>query len=214
MAKKKKSKSVTKQQNLEDILFECRKKLRGNANMTTKRDMLLTLVFLRFICSRFNEQKEKIKYDILSQIEKSVDEISAEEEDFIEVMQHNKSSYEQDGVFYLQDDYNWESLIKLPASERAIKLDNGITKLMEAEKNLKDALPSNLFVNARIEPAVLKGVMDDINRIEPKNFKDIDLIGRVYEYFLQQFAVNATKEDGEFYTVNKLFQSEVFCEFL
>lgn len=204
--KKNNSKKVVKQQNLEDILFECRNKLRGNANMTTKRDMLLTLVFLRFICSRFNEQKEKIKDDVLTQIGKKTEEITSEEKDFIEMMQHNKSSFEQDGVFYLQDDYNWDSLIKLPASERAIKLDNGITKLMEAEKNLKNALPSNLFVNARIEPAVLKGVMDDINRIEPKNFKDIDLIGRVYEYFLQQFAVNATKEDGEFYTPQSIVE--------
>ena len=64
---------------------------------------------------------------------------------------------------------------------------------METEKNLKNALPSNLFVNARLEPAVLKGVMDDVNKIDPRNFKDVDLIGRVYEYFLQQFAVNATK---------------------
>lgn len=204
--KKNNSKKVAKQQNLEDILFECRNKLRGNANMTTKRDMLLTLVFLRFICSRFNEQKEKIRVDVLSQIGKKAEEITSEEKDFIEMMLHNKSSFEQDGVFYLQDDYNWDSLIKLPASERAIKLDNGITKLMEAEKNLKNALPSNLFVNARIEPAVLKGVMDDINRIEPKNFKDIDLIGRVYEYFLQQFAVNATKEDGEFYTPQSIVE--------
>ena len=204
--KNKNSLKVAKQQNLEDILFECRNKLRGNANMTTKRDMLLTLVFLRFICSRFNEQKEKIKDDVLTQIGKKAEEITPEEKDFIEMMQHNKSSFEQDGVFYLQDDYNWDSLIKLPASERAIKLDNGITKLMEAEKNLKNALPSNLFVNARIEPAVLKGVMDDINRIEPKNFKDIDLIGRVYEYFLQQFAVNATKEDGEFYTPQSIVE--------
>lgn len=207
MAKKKNNnKKITKQQNLEDILFECRNKLRGNANMTTKRDMLLTLVFLRFICSRFNEQKEKIKDDVLSQLGKKENEITAEEKDFVGVMQQNKSSYEQDGVFYLQDEYNWEELIKLPASERAIKLDNGITKLMEAEKNLRNALPSNLFVNARIEPAVLKGVMDDINRIEPKNFKDIDLIGRVYEYFLQQFAVNATKEDGEFYTPQSIVE--------
>ena len=207
MAKKTSAKKNTiKQQNLEDILFECRNKLRGNANMTTKRDMLLTLVFLRFICSRFNEQKEKIKDDVLTQIGKKAEEITPEEKDFIEMMRHNKSSFEQDGVFYLQDDYNWDSLIKLPASERAIKLDNGITKLMEAEKNLKNALPSNLFVNARIEPAVLKGVMDDINRIEPKNFKDIDLIGRVYEYFLQQFAVNATKEDGEFYTPQSIVE--------
>ena len=133
MAKKTSAKKNTiKQQNLEDILFECRNKLRGNANMTTKRDMLLTLVFLRFICSRFNEQKEKIKDDVLTQIGKKAEEITPEEKDFIEMMQHNKSSFEQDGVFYLQDDYNWVSLIKLPASERAIKLDNGITKLMEA----------------------------------------------------------------------------------
>ena len=55
-AKKVIKKKVQKQQTLEDILFECRNKLRGNANMTTKRDMLLTLVFLRFICSRFHEQ--------------------------------------------------------------------------------------------------------------------------------------------------------------
>lgn len=206
-AKKVIKKKVEKQQTLEDILFECRNKLRGNANMTTKRDMLLTLVFLRFICSRFNEQKEKIKTDVLSQIGKQVgDELSAEEEDFIGVMQQNKSSYEQDGVFFLQDEYNWDKLNALPASDRAISLDNGITKLMETEKNLKNALPSNLFVNARLELAVLKGVMDDVNKIDPRNFKDVDLIGRVYEYFLQQFAVNATKEDGEFYTPQSIVE--------
>ena len=88
--KKTTKKKAEKQQNLEDILFECRNKLRGNANMTTKRDMLLTLVFLRFISSRFNEQKEKIKEDVLSQICKTWEELSAEEEDFIGVMQNNK----------------------------------------------------------------------------------------------------------------------------
>lgn len=206
-AKKITKKKATKQQTLEDILFECRNKLRGNANMTTKRDMLLTLVFLRFICSRFYEQKEKIKADVLSQLGKQFgDELSAEEDDFIGLMQQNKSSYEQDGVFFLQDEYNWDKLNSLPASDRAISLDNGITKLMETEKNLKNALPSNLFVNARLEPAVLKGVMDDVNKIDPRNFKDVDLIGRVYEYFLQQFAVNATKEDGEFYTPQSIVE--------
>ena len=203
---RKTAKKAEKQQNLEDILFECRNKLRGNANMTTKRDMLLTLVFLRLICSRFNEQKEKIKSDVLTNLGKAEDALSAEERDFVALMQENKSSFEQDGVFYLQDGYNWERLVTLPASERAIALDNGITQLMEAEKNLKNALPANLFVNARLEPSVLKGVMDDINKIDPRNFKDIDLIGRVYEYFLQQFAVNATKEDGEFYTPQSIVE--------
>lgn len=100
---RKTAKKAEKQQNLEDILFECRNKLRGNANMTTKRDMLLTLVFLRLICSRFNEQKEKIKSDVLTNLGKAEDALSAEERDFVTMMQENKSSFEQDGVFYLQD---------------------------------------------------------------------------------------------------------------
>ena len=98
---KKRAKSAEKQQNLEDILFECRNKLRGNANMTTKRDMLLTLVFLRFICSRFNEQRDKIKADIIAELEKTEDTLTPEEQDFINQMQHNNSSYRTDWVFYL-----------------------------------------------------------------------------------------------------------------
>lgn len=202
MAKAKKE----KQKSLEDILWECRNKLRNNASMTTKRDMLLTLVFLRFICSRFNEQRDKIRARLIEGIGKPEDQLTENDNTFIEMMLKDKSSYQQDGVFYLEDKYNWDWLCKQPAASRAVELDNGITELMTNEKNLKNALPSNLFVNARLDPSVLKGVMDDITKIDPKNFGDIDLIGRVYEYFLQQFAVNATKEEGEFYTPQSIVE--------
>ena len=42
-------------------------------------------------------------------------------------------------------------------------------------------------------------------RIKPSDSKK-DLIGRVYEYFLKEFAVNATKEEGEFYTPHDVVQ--------
>lgn len=202
MAKEK----VEKQQRLEDILFECRNKLRGNANMTTKRDMLLTLVFLRFINSRFKEQRKKIRSQVISGLGKTEEQLTEDDFAFVEIMLNEESSYQQDGVFFLRDSYNWDCLTKLPAADRALKLDNGIAELMRNEKNLKNALPSNLFVNARLDPSVLKGVMDDVTKIDPEKFKDIDLIGRVYEYFLQQFAVNATKEDGEFYTPQSIVE--------
>ncbi len=202
MAKQK----AEKQQRLEDILFECRNKLRGNANMTTKRDMLLTLVFLRFINSRFKEQRKKIRSQVISGLGKTEEQLTKDDLTFVESMLNDESSYHQDGVFFLQDSYNWDCLTKLPAADRALKLDNGIAELMRNEKNLKNALPSNLFVNARLDPPVLKGVMDDVTKIDPEKFKDIDLIGRVYEYFLQQFAVNATKEDGEFYTPQSIVE--------
>ncbi|MBR0499823.1 MAG: N-6 DNA methylase [Bacteroidales bacterium] len=203
---RKKAKPVEKQKALEDILYECRNKLRGNANMTTKRDMLLTLVFLRFIGSRYNEQREKILQDSCQRFGKPYEELSADERDFVDMMLQRKQSYQKDGVFCLKDEYNWDVLNKIPAADRATKLDNGISALMSNEKDLKNALPTNLFVNARLDPALLKGVMDDITKIDPRIFKDIDLIGRVYEYFLQQFAVNATKEEGEFYTPQSIVE--------
>ena len=155
---RKMTKRVEKQQNSEDILFECRNKLRGNANMTTKRDMLLTLVFLRLICSRFNEQKEKVKSDVLVSLCKTEDGLSAAERDFVTMMQENKSSFEQDGVFYLQDGYNWEKLVTLPASERAIALDNGITQHPDLRANYIMANPPFNLKAWRTEKQLTKDI--------------------------------------------------------
>ena len=50
-----------KEERLEDILFSCRNHLRGKADMSDKRDVLLTLVFLKFMSDRFVAQQEKIR---------------------------------------------------------------------------------------------------------------------------------------------------------
>ena len=52
----KKQNKPVKEENLETILFSCRNSLRGRAAMTDKRDLLLTLVFLKFIGERFKQQ--------------------------------------------------------------------------------------------------------------------------------------------------------------
>ena len=57
----KKLNKVQKEETLETILFNCRNSLRGRAAMTDKRDLLLTLVFLKFIGERFKDQQEKIR---------------------------------------------------------------------------------------------------------------------------------------------------------
>ena len=43
-------------------------------------------------------------------------------------------------------------------------------------------------------------MIDNVNQIDEDRFHEEDLIGRVYEYFLQIYAASGTKEDGEFYT--------------
>ncbi len=56
-------------------------------------------------------------------------------------------------------------------------------------------------------PNDIKQVVDEVNKISHRVFgEEKDLIGRVYEYFLKEFAVNATKEEGEFYTPHDVVQ--------
>ena len=52
----------------------------------------------------------------------------------------------------------------------------------------------------RADKSKIKDLIDNVNQITEERFQEEDLIGRVYEYFLQVYAASGTKEDGEFYT--------------
>ena len=65
---------------------------------------------------------------------------------------------------------------------------------------LKGALPLNLFATLGAEKSRIKNLIDNVNKLDEKSFHEKDLIGRVYEYFLQAYAASGTKDDGEFYT--------------
>ena len=189
----KKQNKPVKEETLETILFNCRNSLRGRAAMTDKRDLLLTLVFLKFIGERFKQQKEKIRYEI-------VEVQGINDTDFIELQLSRPNQYMQDGVFFLTDETFWDKLILTLPTGMAIK------SLDDNEPKLKNALPQQIFTKTALEPGVLKSVVDEINKIDPQKFNDHDLIGRVYESFLQAFSINADKEEGEFYTPHSIVE--------
>ena len=189
----KKQNKPVKEETLETILFNCRNSLRGRAAMTDKRDLLLTLVFLKFIGERFKQQKEKIRHEI-------VEVQGINDTDFIELQLSRPNQYMQDGVFFLTDETFWDKLILTLPTGMAIK------SLDDNEPKLKNALPQQIFTKTALEPGVLKSVVDEINKIDPQKFNDHDLIGRVYESFLQAFSINADKEEGEFYTPHSIVE--------
>lgn len=199
MAKKQNKKKATKEETLETILFNCRNSLRGRAAMTDKRDLLLTLVFLKFMGDRFDAQKEKIRHEI-------VEVQGINDEKFLEAQLQKPNQYLQDGVIFLKEETYWGKLILKPANEMAIAFDTAIKTLDREEPKLKNALPQQIFTNTGLEASVLKSVVDEINKISPDKFKEKDLIGRVYEYFLQAFSINADKEEGEFYTPHSIVE--------
>ena len=199
MAKKAK---VEKELRLEDILFNCRDQLRGKASMADKRDLLLTLVFLRFVGEKFTNQREVIYNE---QISKGRD--PEKDAAFIASKMEYKPAYAKAGVFYLPEECRWESILAAKADATLpTTLDNVISRLELDNSSLKGALPQKIFTSAGIAPKDLKAVIDEVGKISQKRFPERDLIGRVYEYFLQAFAfqVKNSKEEGEFYTPHSI----------
>ncbi len=205
---KKTTTAKTKEESLETILFNCRDYLRGKAQMTDKRDLLLTLVFIKFLGDRFSKRQEEIISEVKGK--------GINDEGFINLQLKNPNQYQQDGVFFLEDDTKWSCIIEKESKDLALALDNCIQQLENIEvgrdsngnpiRPLKNALPQQIFTKTALEAGVLKKVCDEINKIDPKRFTETDLIGRVYEYFLQAFSINADKEEGEFYTPHSIVE--------
>ncbi len=188
----------SKELRLEDILFNCRDLLRGKASVADKRDLMLTLVFLRFIGEKFTLRREEIREELLAK------KYAGE---FLEKQMDNPARYGAKGCFFLPEDCRWETIANHKADNKLnVDLDGILNRLEIDNDALKGALPQKIFTSAEISPNDLKKVIDEIGKVTHKNFPDRDLIGRVYEYYLQAFAIQAkdAKEQGEFYTPHSI----------
>lgn len=101
----------------------------------------------------------------------------------------------------------WSTIINAPAPQLNVALDTALHSIATNSKQLKGCFVEGTFTTRNLAPNDIKKVVDEVNKISHKAFgEEKDLIGRVYEYFLKEFAVNATKEEGEFYTPHDAVQ--------
>jgi type I restriction enzyme M protein len=184
----------TKDLSLESILWNCRNVLRGTIGGNEKnRDAVMGLFFLKFAGDKFIKRREEIK---------------AEHGD-VPVFLEKPSFYASENVSYLTEKCRWDYIVKCSAdSDIAIKIDTAMSEITEKNPPLKGALPQNFYATCSASQRQIKELIDEINKVDDKHFADKDLIGRVYEYFLQLFAIDSGTgaEKGEFYTPASIVQ--------
>ena len=198
MARKKAEETL----NLDAILFKCRdilRQARNSGSFFEKRDMMLTLVFLRFIGEKFEDGIEHLRQTLIAQgLDPDDEEIQAAFFD---------DATFTDGTYNLPVEARWSTIINTPAPKLNVALDSALHSLAVTNKQLKGCFVEGTFTTRNLAPNDIKKVVDEVNKISHKTFgEEKDLIGRVYEYFLKEFAVNATKEEGEFYTPHDVVQ--------
>ena len=180
-AKSKKEKMLP----LETVLWNCRVALRGVGSTEKNRDAVIALVFLKFAGDKF----EKRRADLIAQY--------GDVQAFLE----KPSFYNAVNVFYLKETARWSYIVKhASANDIAVIIDQAMADIEDTNPSLKGTLPLNLFASLGADKSRIKDLIDNVNLIDEQRFQEEDLIGRVYEYFLQAYAAAGTKEEGEFYT--------------
>ena len=170
---------------LETVLWNCRVALRGVGTTEKNRDAVIGLVFLKFAGDKFEKRRKELQ----------------EQYGDIPAFLEKPSFYNAANVFYLKETARWSYIVKnASANNIAVIIDQAMADIEESNPPLKGALTLNLFATLGADKSRIKDLIDNVNQIDEKRFQEEDLIGRVYEYFLQIYAASGTKEDGEFYT--------------
>ena len=195
-------KSVEEKINLESILFKCRdilRQARNSGSFFEKRDMMLTLVFLRFVGEKYEDGLESLR-------QKLIDQGLDPDDEEIRAAFFDDPTF-TDGTYNLPPEARWSTIINTPAPQLNVALDTALHSLAASDKQLEGCFVEGTFTTRNLAPNDIKRIVDEVNKISHKAFgEEKDLIGRVYEYFLKEFAVNATKEEGEYYTPHDVVQ--------
>lgn len=178
MAKAKTKKTTSKQTlNLENILFNCRDILRAARNSGSffeKRDMMLTLIFLRFMGEKFE--------DGLERLEKKLIESGMNLEDQSVRAAFFDNPVFDDGTHSLPIEARWSTIINTTAPRLNVALDTALHSIATRSKDLKGCFVEGAFTSRNLAPNDIKKLVDEVNKISHKAFgEEKDLIGRVYE---------------------------------
>ena len=172
---------------LEKTLWAAADKLRSNMDAAEYKHIVLGLIFLKYISDAFNDLHNKLKAG-KGEFE------GANPEDADEYLAHN--------IFFVPEKARWRYL-----QDRAKKpeigklLDDAMDAIEKINASLKGVLPK-IYADPELNKQRLGELIDLIGTIgfNLDGHKAKDLLGRVYEYFLGQFADAEGKKGGQFWT--------------
>ena len=186
--------------NFEKELWAAADRLRGNVDPSEYKYIVLGLIFLKYVSDSFYQQRTKLQKWLSDSSNKKY---YIRDEKAREKMLDDKEMYKRESIFYIPDVARWEFLRNKASLPNIAEY---IEKAMEAierdnPEQLNGVLPKN-FVRLPLEPHVIGELVNIFSRItfDHAKEKEKDMLGRVYEYFIGQFADAEGKRGGAFFT--------------
>ncbi|WP_310570272.1 class I SAM-dependent DNA methyltransferase [Gemmatimonas sp.] len=190
--KSKDSSSSTANIGFEAKLWLTADKLRNNMDAAEYKHVVLGLIFLKYISDTFEEHRTKL-------LSGDGDYAGANPED--------PDEYKAENVFWVPGESRWSHLQASAKQPNIGKLvDDAMVAIERDNPRLKGVLPKD-YARPALDKQRLGELIDVIATIAltaasegEKTHRSVDLLGRVYEYFLTRFASAEGKNGGQFYT--------------
>tara|TARA_Y100000815_G_scaffold264154_1_gene279497 strand:+ start:596 stop:2590 length:1995 start_codon:yes stop_codon:yes gene_type:complete len=199
-----KAKPAMPTKSLEQRLWDAADALRGNQEPSEYKHVVLGLVFLKYISDRFEARRRELEAELVAD-GMPEDRIA----DFLEA----RDEYKSKNVFWVPEDARWKAIqdrAKLPTI--GTDIDAAMDLIEKENPVIRGVLPRN-YGREGLDKGRLGQLVDLIGSIgftETDDHGSDDVLGRVYEYFLGQFAGKETGKDaGAFYTPRSVVKTLV-----
>jgi len=173
-------------------LFKAADKLRGNMEPSDYKHVALGLIFLKYISDAFEARHAELMAEDIATAE-------------------DKDEYLADNIFWVPKEARWSHL-RANAKQSSIGalVDDAMRAIEKENESLKGVLPKD-YARPALNKVMLGELIDLVSGIalNEGNDKSKDVLGRVYEYFLGQFAGAEGKRGGEFYTPRSVVRTLV-----
>ena len=184
---------------LEQTLWDAADKMRGNLEAGEYKHVVLGLVFLKYVSDAFQDRRAWLETATADPANK---DYFIKDPDRRASIVEDRNEYTSNNVFWVPAEARWTYLQdRAKQPEIGVLIDSAMDLIEKENPTLKGVLPKQ-FARAEIDKRLLGELVDLIGTI---GFTDVDhgaddVLGRVYEYFLGQFASSEGKRAGEYYT--------------
>ena len=171
---------------LENELWRAADQLRANSKLTASEYSMpvLGLIFLRHAYNRFLKAKDEIEKDLLVHPQRGKRTVT-------------KNDFLAKSAIFLPDKARFDYLVSLPEeNDIGEAIDNAMKNIEEEYPNLLGVLPKNYSIFSK---ELLRELLRIFNK-EVLQKAEGDVFGKIYEYFLNKFAMSGAQEGGEFFT--------------
>jgi len=182
----------------EETLWQAADKMRGHMDPSEYKHVALGLIFLKYISDAFEERREEIRAELSDP--ESAWHVS--EPKLLQEELEDRDAYAMKNVFWVPKEARWSFLQERAKQPEIGKLiDDAMVAIERENPSLKGVLPKD-YGRPALDKQRLGELVDLIGTIGlgDAGNRSKDILGRVYEYFLSEFASKEGKKGGEFYT--------------